>query len=252
MPDALDAIRSSAARLTALVRPLTDDGIVQPAYPREWTIADVLSHLGSGSVIAQRALTDTLSGATTPDAFNQVVWDEWNAKSPRDKVDDGLSEIDAYAAHVAAVPDADRARFAVALGPFTLDWSGFLGMRLNEQLLHEWDVAVALDPSATLAADGTALIIDNLDLIARVGARPDGYSGTTVIATTDPERSLTLSINPQGVVLATVPSVDPDLSMPAEAFIRLIYGRLDPEHTPATVSGDLGALAQLRSIYPGF
>ena len=47
-------------------------------------------------------------------------------------------------------------------------------------------------------------------------------------------------------------SVDPDLSMPAEAFIRLIYGRLDTEHTPATVSGDLASLSQLRSIYPGF
>jgi hypothetical protein len=35
-------------------------------------------------------------------------------------------------------------------------------MRLNEQLLHEWDVAATLDPSATLAADGTVLIIDNL------------------------------------------------------------------------------------------
>ena len=252
MPDAVDAIRSSAGRLTALVRPLTDDGIVQPAYPREWTIADVLSHLGSGSVIAQRTVADTLSGAATPDNFNQVVWDEWNAKSPRNKVDDGLSEIDALVAQVGAVPDADRARFAVALGPFTLDWSGFLGMRLNEQLLHEWDVAVALDPSATLAADGTALVIDNLHLIARVSARPDGHSGTITIATTDPERSLTLSISPQEVVLATVPSVDPDLSMPAEAFIRLVYGRLDTEHTPATVSGDLGMLSELRSIYPGF
>ena len=40
--------------------------------------------------------------------------------------------------------------------------------------------------------------------------------------------------------------------MPAEAFIRLIYGRLDTEHTPATVSGDLAVLSQLRSIYPGF
>ena len=190
MPDALDAIRSSAGRLTALVRPLTDDGIVQPAYPREWTIADVLSHLGSGSVIAERTLSDTLSGATTPDTFNQVVWDEWNAKSPWDKVDDGLSEIDAYAAHAGAVPDTDRVRFAVSLGTVHvgLEWVlGHASERTSRPRVGRRRRARSLRHPG---CGRTAAIIDNLDLIARVSARPDGHSATTTIATTDPERFL--------------------------------------------------------------
>ena len=32
------------------------------AYPSEWTIADVLSHVGSGAVIMQRRLDDSLAG----------------------------------------------------------------------------------------------------------------------------------------------------------------------------------------------
>ena len=38
--------------------------------------------------------------------------------------------------------------------------------------------------------------------------------------------------------------------MPAEAFIRLVYGRLDPAHTPA-VDGDAALLDQLRATFPG-
>jgi hypothetical protein len=38
--------------------------------------------------------------------------------------------------------------------------------------------------------------------------------------------------------------------LPAESFVRLVYGRLDPEHTPATV--DAEAVASLRLLFPGF
>jgi hypothetical protein len=40
--------------------------------------------------------------------------------------------------------------------------------------------------------------------------------------------------------------------MPGEALVRLAYGRLDPAHTPAAVSGKPSDLAVLRAIFPGF
>jgi hypothetical protein len=43
----------------------------------------------------------------------------------------------------------------------------------------------------------------------------------------------------------------PDLELPSEAFIRLVYGRLDPGHTPA-VSGSASLLDELRRAFPGF
>jgi hypothetical protein len=51
-------------------------------YPSEWSVADVLSHLGSGAVITHRRLEDALAGRKTPDDFALGVWDEWNAKGP--------------------------------------------------------------------------------------------------------------------------------------------------------------------------
>jgi hypothetical protein len=43
----------------------------------------------------------------------------------------------------------------------------------------------------------------------------------------------------------------PDLELPSEAFIRLVYGRLDPAHTPA-VNGSPTLLDDLRAAFPGF
>ena len=40
--------------------------------------------------------------------------------------------------------------------------------------------------------------------------------------------------------------------MPAEALLRLAYGRLDPAHTPARSTADPADLDQLRAIFPGF
>ena len=40
------------------------------------------------------------------------------------------------------------------------------------------------------------------------------------------------------------------LVLPAEAFARLVYGRLDPDHTPP-VEGDAESLDELRKVFPG-
>ena len=42
------------------------------------------------------------------------------------------------------------ARLQFSMGPITVDFDGFIGMRLSEHTLHTWDVEVALDPHATL------------------------------------------------------------------------------------------------------
>jgi hypothetical protein len=54
MTDQLEVLRTSVARLGATVERLGPGQLAAPAYPAEWTIADVLSHLGSGAVILQR------------------------------------------------------------------------------------------------------------------------------------------------------------------------------------------------------
>ena len=250
----LDALRSSVERLAALVAPLGDDAIVRPAYPTEWTIAQVLSHLGSGAEIFTRLVTDSVAGVATPDDLAPSVWAEWDARTPRAQLDDAIACDAAFLAALDAVASDDRARFSMPFGPLTVDWDELIGMRLAEHLVHEWDVAVALNPGATLAPDGTPFVLERIGQIAGWTARAAGDPRTTTIAVDDPEQTYAVVIGADSAELATGVPVPPvDVMMPAEAFIRLVYGRLDPDHTPPeVVVADADLLDQLRAVFPGF
>ena len=251
MTDTLGALRRSVDRLADLVRPLGDD-VTKHAYPSAWSIADVVSHVGSSAVIFERRLEDSLGRRETPPEFPDGVWAEWDHKSPRAKADDGLAADEAFMRRLESLGPEDRSQVSVSLGPVTFDWDQVVRARLNEHLLHEWDVAVARDPGATLAPDGVAHVIDNLDLIGRYTAQPVAPERTLTIATTEPDRAFAVAVETKAVDFSPLDSVqDPTLTMPAEAFIRLVYGRLDAEHTPSSVAGDREALDQLRAVFPG-
>ena len=57
------ALRSSHDRLRALLEPLGPDDLRRPAYPTEWSIAQVASHLGSGARITELAFDAGLAGS---------------------------------------------------------------------------------------------------------------------------------------------------------------------------------------------
>ena len=94
------------------------------------------------------------------------------------------------------------------------------------------------------------LVVDNLGMIARFTARPIGTTRTIAVRTTDPSRDVSVSLGADGVEYTSSSSGEPDLVLPAEALCRLVYGRLDPDHTP-TYTGDGQALAALRQVFPG-
>jgi uncharacterized protein (TIGR03083 family) len=250
MDATLSALRASVERLRTTVSALDDAQLVGASYCSEWTVADVLSHIGSGAVIMGRGLQDALAGTATPEGFAPSVWDEWNAKSPRSQTDDALAADSALLEALEAVSDAKRATVTFPIGPMMLDFTTFAGMRLNEHVFHTWDVEVALKGAAGLPADVVPVVVDNLGMIARFTARPSGEARTITVRTTDPSRDVTVTIGTDGVEYAPSGSGQPDVVLPAEALCRLVYGRLDPDHTPA-FTGDGEALAALRQVFPG-
>jgi uncharacterized protein (TIGR03083 family) len=246
----VDALRSSVERLYGLASPMSEEELTTGAYPSEWTVAQVLSHLGSGAVITQRRLEDALAGQNTPDDFAPGVWDTWTAKSPVAQRDDALVADAALLARIEAVPPDARNEFTSAMGPMTLDFAQFVGMRLNEHAFHTWDIEVVADPAATIPAPVAALVVDNLELVARFTAKPTGDTTTITVATTDPKRGFTVELTPGGVALTPdAAATSPDVELPAEAFARLVYGRLDARHTPSGQHGS--ALDILRRLFPG-
>ena len=251
MDTPVGALRASVDRLHELASGLDDAQLESSSYCDEWSIAQVLSHLGSGAVIALRGLEDVRAGTTTPEGFNQAVWDEWNAKTPRAQADDALVADEALVAALETVDDAERATLTFPMGPLSLGFDQLVGLRLNEHAFHTWDIAVTLDEDQGLPEDAAAVVVDNLSLIARFSGRPDGLERTIVVRTTDPGRDIALRFSADGVELgACEPGQPPDLELPAEAFSRLVYGRLDPEHTPA-ITGDAALVEALRVVFPG-
>jgi uncharacterized protein (TIGR03083 family) len=246
----LEALRTSARHLQGLTGQMTAAQLTADAYPSEWRIADVLSHLGSAAVIMQRRFEDGLAGGSTPDDYAPGVWQTWNAKSPLVQRDDALEADAALLARLADLSQDERDRFALALGPLTLSFAEFLAMRLNEHALHTWDIEVVGDPSAVLPREVAGLVVDNLQLVARYTAKPTGDTTSIAVATSQPSRGFVVELAPDSVVLRpTAPPATADLELPAEAFARLVYGRLDPQHTPSGV--DDAAVDTLRRVFPG-
>jgi uncharacterized protein (TIGR03083 family) len=251
MDNPLGALRNSVGHLHELCQNLDDGQLERQSYDSEWSIAQVLSHLGSGAVILRRRLQDIRVGSATPDDFAPSVWDDWNAKGPRAQAHDALVADEAVLEALEDVSEADRAELVFAVGPLSLGFNEFAGLRLNEHAFHTWDIEVVFDDAARLPQDATALVVDNLALIARFSGRPDGRERPVAIRTSDPERDITLSLSADSVELTPGEGGQlPDLELPAEAFCRLVYGRLDPDHTPP-FTGDAALLDALRAVFPG-
>lgn len=77
------ALRSTHDEMAALVPGLSDDQLTHRSGAAEWTVAQVLSHLGSGAEITRASLRAAVGDASASDEdFNQGVWDRWNALGP--------------------------------------------------------------------------------------------------------------------------------------------------------------------------
>jgi uncharacterized protein (TIGR03083 family) len=240
----LEVLGSSVTRLARLVEPLDPDQLRQQAYPTEWTVADVLSHLGSGAVITRLRIDGEVDMT--------AIWDEWNAKDPDAQARDALEADGALQERLAALTSAERSALHFAMGPMDLDLATFLGMRLSEHSLHTWDIAVTFDDAATIPADEAALVSTNLAMMARFAGKPTGAERDLTVATVDPARHFSIALRHDGVSLSpTAAGGEADLTMPTDALIRLVYGRLDPDHTP-TLAADEGDLDELRRAFPGF
>ncbi len=245
-------LRNSHERLTALVDPMDHAALVGPSYDPGWNIAQVLSHLGSQSEIFAGIFDAVLAGQDPPgpDSF-PPVWEAWNAKTPDDQARD-WRRVEADLIQQLESLDDDQLAISVQLFGMTLDVTALARMRLSEHALHSWDVAVVGDDGASLPADATEILVDQIPMLAGRTGRAEGHDLRVEVRTTTPERRFVLAVS-DGVELKSGEDATATgrLELPAEALVRLVAGRLDAAHTPADVKADGVSLDELRSIFPG-
>ncbi|HXL92473.1 MAG TPA: maleylpyruvate isomerase family mycothiol-dependent enzyme [Streptosporangiaceae bacterium] len=245
------ALRHSHDVLRTTAEPLTEDQLRQRSYASEWSIAQVLSHLGSQAEIFELFLDAGLTGQDPPGMEQfRPIWEIWDGKEPQAQAADALRADDVTTARFESLTDDERARLRLKAFGRDLDVTAVAGMRLSEHAMHTWDVAVALDPAATVEPDAVALLVDTVGQVAPRG-KPDGQHREVLITTTSPERHFLLETGETITLTPADGTAKPGLELPAEALLRLVYGRLDPDRTPPVEASGVD-LDELRAIFPGF
>ena len=250
----IGVLRNSHERLAGLVTPLTPDQLRAQSYDTEWTIAQVLSHLGSGAEIATLSLAAALGGRGQLDqgAF-PAIWETWNNRTPDMQAADSLTWDGEHISRLEQLTDAELDSIGLEFFGRQMDAAGLIRLRLSEHAIHVWDVAVSLDPGASVAEDAILPIMEQVTQLFRFVAKPAGDSFRVRLRTTDPDGDYLLDVG-ESVTLsdwADGSDADGEITLPAEALLRLFYGRLDAEHTPQ-YSAEGIELDRLRAVFPGF
>lgn len=254
----IGALRASHDRLAGIVQRLSAEQIEGPSYCDDWSVAQVLSHLGSGAEIHLANLEAMLAGADMPsrDVYQQI-WDRWNAKTPAAMAADAVVSDERHVSRFEGLSDGDLDGLAWDFMGRTLGAAGILEMRLGEHAAHTWDVEVTVDPAATIPPSSADVLVDVLPAragrLAR-GDKPAAAPASLAVSTAAPERSFVLRVADEVTLeQGDDPSADGRLSSSGEALFRLVYGRLDAAHTPSgtTVEGPV-SLDDLRALFPGF
>ena len=249
----LAALRNSRARLVDVATPLTAEQVREQSYDTEWSIAQLLSHIATGSIFFKFILEAGLAGEPAPGVdVMRPIWDEWNAKTPDDQARDAIAADGDLIAALEMLDEQQRDDWHLDFFGTDRDFAGLVQMRLGEHSLHTWDFVVALDPKAQLLPDAVDVLVDSLEpLVARAG-KPLDNQLVVGIETEEPARNFVLTVDADGATLGPLDArfeADSLLALPAEAFIRLVYGRLDPEHTPPGAEDP--TLDVLRTVFLG-
>ncbi|TCC32655.1 maleylpyruvate isomerase family mycothiol-dependent enzyme [Kribbella capetownensis] len=253
------ALRSGYERLADLVLNFDEVALAGPSAATDWDIAQVLSHLGSGAEIMTNTVQLTLDGKPAADGdFNQNVWTRWNSSSRQEQAAGFLVWNEKLTTLFESLNDDQRDSLRIELGylPAPADVATVARMRLSELTYHSWDVRSPSDPSATLDADAVPQMLQTIGDLSWI-TRPanlNGLQAVLTVATTEPATKFSLRLD-DPVSIDSTPTDDADgsLTLPAESWLRLIAGRLAPNHTPATLSltGPI-TVPTLRRVFPGY
>ncbi|GHJ47895.1 hypothetical protein Cs7R123_52370 [Catellatospora sp. TT07R-123] len=256
---AIAALRAGYDHLAPIVRGLSEEDLAGPSGAAEWDVSQVLSHLGSGAEIHLATLEAALAGEPNKGLeFNKTVWARWDGSTRAERAAGFLEINETLLRRYEDLDPATRKELRVDMGflPAPVDVATAASLRLSEFAFHSWDVRVAADPAAELHPDAVPLLLGLTGGMFAWLTNPavlEGREAGLRVELTGPDRVLGLNLA-EPVKLGDVPG-EPDgvLRLPAEAWLRLVVGRLAPQYTPAEASTDGAAdLDLLRRVFKGF
>jgi uncharacterized protein (TIGR03083 family) len=254
----ISALRATYDDLAAFVPGLTPEQLTGPSGAAEWTVAQVLSHMGSGAEIRLVSYGAAIDGTPEPGPdFNPSVWDRWDAMSPQEQAD-GYLEFDAKLVErfeSLTAEQRETLQIKVGFSPLPLPLASIAGMRLNDSAQHAWDVHVGLAPDATLPTESAEIMAEQLSgglsFMPGFIGKPEALKSPAVVAIQGTEFGFV--IGDEVALAASISNPTATFVGPLEAAIRLVGGRLKPGNTAPgiEVTGSV-TLDDLRRVFPGF
>jgi uncharacterized protein (TIGR03083 family) len=247
------ALRANHDTLAALVPTLTEGQLTGPSGASEWTVAQALSHLGSGAEITRQPIA-TAAGESLEVEDNQTIWARWDGSTPAEQATGFVEHDAAYLATVEALTSDQLDTLQIDLGflPQPVPVVVALGMRLNEVANHAWDVRVGVDPAATVDAGSAEVLVEHfagpLSFLLGFSAKPDQLEQEVRLAVPGGGISITDAVTVAGDVTDPTATLDGE----PEAVVRLLSGRLRaPYDAGVSVAGNV-TLDELRKVFPGY
>ncbi|MFI5844267.1 maleylpyruvate isomerase N-terminal domain-containing protein [Catenuloplanes sp. NPDC051500] len=252
-------LRTGHDELTAFVGKLGPDDLTRTSAADEWTVAQVLSHLGSGAEIALGQLAAARDSTPEPGSdANPGIWARWDAMTPQEQAAAFPEANERLVSALEALDASQRAGLRVELGwmPAPVDVATAARLRLSEFAFHRWDVEATFDTGAQIMAPAVPELIDQVGGMASWLSKPESLNGkeyTLAVRLTDLDRTLGLQLGEQIAKTDAPETPDGTLTLTSESLIRLIFGRLKPPYgvDAVEITGPL-SLDDLRRVFPGF
>ena len=254
--------RAEYDRLLAYLERLEPDGWTEQSACSDWQVYQVVSHIGSQPLIIAGVLEAGLRGAESmTDELRKAIWAHWDSLDPAAILPEFRRSNDDYFRLTNSLTDDELSRsIPWFTGPSPV--ATVLAGRLNEQVLHAWDVIWARDKQATLSPEPVPELLELNLTPTRLGGlakpeRAEQLAGKTIeLRLSQPAANATLRVRADGVEATQSPADRPDLTaeLPTEALVRLLWGRYD---VPAGLSSGQLKLSQpdlagpLQALFPG-
>jgi uncharacterized protein (TIGR03083 family) len=257
-----EANRVSRAEVAALAAELRAGGDAvwdAPSYCKGWAVKDAVIHTVRAVLLLGGGIRATLSGQPANfDPAQAQALDAQLAAQPREMVVAELERAHGDFADYVDGIDVAALPFPVQLPFGTFPVWQMVVVVLNEIAIHHWDMRAGLDPGAQVNSEAVPILvsmaIQSVPLLAH-GEKRDGTWQLDVDAPTGGPLVLKVAGDKATMEPGSAASPVARLAMDGEAFVLLLWGRLDLakaiDSGRVRVDGDRGRALALQPLFPG-
>jgi len=259
-------IKSETERVSALWRGIGDDDWARDTFCPGWTAAHAISHVTTGGAFYGNSIRRALDGLPPEPPYGKDAKEFWAIRKvkgeelmalPRDEMMDIFDSTSAdfqKDAERITKDDLDKLGYHPRGLNFIKAW---IGMRLVELVVHDWDIRWGADPSSRVVPQGAeGMLVFVPDFMVRLynGRDKPPFEGRFHFISTAPAFEWTAEISGETLCVSSEISGDYQavITADAEAHLLLPYGRMKRKAAEAEghlkVEGDIAAADLLLNV----